>query len=421
MNLKQRLITSRKISIATEFSKAGVAGVTFLLMAQLLGPDEYGRYVQFAAVAGILVPLASAGYASWVQPLAKQGGAADAASAGIAIVLSAGIPLTLASTFITALAFPDQLHKIAAVFFVEMLLFPLWSAITLTFLSDGSLLKYFFTSVSVPTIKLAGTVLALTSFGGGLVAWGATLVPLGIVGLVTTAAVARSRNPLYGLRLARSWLRRGAGFAAVGTASAATDNLDKLMVGWLGGVTAAGNYGVASRFAAYAVIPVRAIALVAYPRYFQLAEEGDFPALRSLMYRTMRKGLWLGFTSAGLASAALYVASLTILKHYQDSVIIGCILALLIPLRAVQYAAGDVTYAIGKSSWRLLVTIVGAVLTATLVGVGAMVANSIGAALGAVLAALLISAMLIGYVENWISKNSGAKRRGRRALLHNNR
>lgn len=421
MSFKKRLLTPRKISILTEASKAGISGVTFLLMALLLGPNEYGVYVQFAAVAVILVPLASAGYAFWVQPLAKSEGTADAASAAITIILLIGLPATFLGALLTDLIFPHQLPTVFAVFAVEMLLFPLWSSMTLIFLSHGSLTRYFFTSVSVPLIKLVGTVVALTVFTGGLISWGLILAPLGIIGLAATTFLARGRGPIAGYKVAYKWLRRGTGFAAVGTASAATDNVDKLMVGYFGGVATAGNYGVSSRFAAYGVIPVRALALVAYPRYFQLAEERDFRGLRSLMYRTIRRGFWLGCASAALACTALVVASATILKQYEGSVMIGCILALLIPLRAVQYAAGDVSYAIGKAHWRLLMTIIGALVTAGTVTIGFLLGDSLGASLGAVLAGLLVAGMLLGYVERWISKHPETKRRGRHVLLHNNR
>lgn len=421
MSRLERLVTPRKISIITEASKAGISGLTFLLMALLLGPSEYGVYVQFAAIAVILVPLVSGGYAFWVQPLAKSNGVSDAASAAISILITIGLPFTVLCVFLTDLVFPHNFSKILVVFFVEMLLYPIWSSITLVFLSNGSLIKYLITSVSVPLIKLLGTIVALNALSGGLLIWGAVLAPLGVIGLAITSALAKARGPFHGFRVARAWLRRGAGFASVGTASAATDNVDKLMVGFLGGVSAAGNYGVAARFAAYAVIPVRALALVAYPRYFQLAEERDLLALRALMHRTIRRGLWLGCVSAGLAATALVIASATILKQYEGSVLIGCILALLIPLRAVQYAAGDVSYAIGKSHWRLFMTIVGALATAGSVSFGFLIAESLGAALGAVLAGLLVSGMLLGYVEFWISKNAETKKRGRHVLLRNNR
>jgi O-antigen/teichoic acid export membrane protein len=421
MTVLHRLVSPRKISVITEISKAGIAAITFLLMALLLGPTEYGAYVQFAAMAGILVPIASVGYASWVQPLANRDGVADAASACTSIVFVVGLPVTAVSILITNLVFPDHLQKLAAVFLVEMLLFPLWSSLTLSFLSDNALVKYFLTSVSVPLVKLIGTIAALTVLDGGLEAWGTVLVPLGLLGLFCTATIAKGRGPIAGYGILRRWLRRGTGFAIVGTASAATDNVDKLMVGSLGGAAAAGNYGVASRFAAYAVIPVRAIALVAYPHYFRLAEDGDFRGLRRLMYRTIRKGLWLGCGSAALAATALFIASLTILKQYEDTVPIGCVLALLIPLRSIQYAAGDVTYAIGKSHWRLFMTLSGAAITSGFVGAGLLFGGSLGAAIGAVAAAVIISGMLIIYVERWIKKNSIIKKRGRRrALLHNN-
>lgn len=420
MSFRERYITSRKISIVTEVSKAGVSGITFLLMALLLGPDEYGIYVQFAAIALILVPITSVGYAFWVQPLTKRAGASGAASAAMTILFLLGIPGTVLSAFLTDIAFPHGLPTIFAVFAVEMLIFPLWSSLALAFLSSDSLIKYFLMSVSVPVVKLAGTLLALTTLGGGLITWGTVLVPLGLIGLVTTARIAGARGPFYGFAYARSWLRRGAGFAAVGAASAATDNVDKLMVGMVGGVLAAGNYGVAARFATYGVIPVRALALVAYPRYFQLAEDHNLRALRSLMYRTIWRGFWLGLASAAFVAGALTAAGSSILLQYKDSIFVGCILALVIPIRAIQYAAGDVSYAIGKSHWRLLMTVIGSIITAAGVAVGILLGESVGAAIGMLIASLVVTGMQLGYVERWISKNMLKKKKGRRrALLHN--
>lgn len=404
----------------TEVLKAAVSGITFLLMASLLGPEDYGSYVLFAAIAMTLVPLATAGYSYWVQPLVLQRGVSAASSVVLPIAVIFGLPSAVAVILGAGAIFRGQMLAFAFVILIEMVIYPLWSALVMVFLTSGALSHYFVASVAVPILKLLGTVAALLVWEGTLETWGTVLLFLGLGGIGVTAFVARSHNFLYGFRVTFEWLRRGLGFGLVGVASSATDTVDKLVIGYAGGPTTAGPYGVASRFAAYGVIPVRAIALVSYPQYFRLADSKRYVEIRTLMYSTIRKSFWLGLVSAVAVVLALVIASTSVLSEYKDSVLVGAVLAILIPLRGVQYAAGDVTYALGKSEWRLGITIFGGVVTALFVVLGFQYSGTLGAAVGVSTAAVVAAGALLLYVERAIQKLSYQQGDEESVVLHSN-
>ncbi|ALV44569.1 hypothetical protein MB46_02590 [Arthrobacter alpinus] len=160
-----------------------------------------------------------------------------------------------------------------------------------------------------------------------------------------------------------------------------------------------GVYGMSGKLSAYGSVPVKAVAIVAYPEFFKQAASTDYPGMLKLMRKTISRGVGTGIIMWGILIIGSIIASKTILSDYVDLVQCTILMAACVPLRAVQYGAGDVLYALDKSRMRLLVTLLGAAISATGAFVGSYLAGLIGAASGLLIAQILVASLLWWFAE----------------------
>lgn len=365
--------------------KAGLGALTFLVMAAGFGPEVFGEYVQFVALAVILTPLVTAGFNWWVQPLGSEHGQAVVGSVTIVILLiSSPIIAILAGTFAFAAQWP--VLSVLVVCLAEGVIFPVWGYYILGLLPQDKNVSYVALTTALQLLKLGATVSVLATFGADLTMWGVVASFLGLTGLIFSIAYFRPASLREGATIARRWLRRGTNFGLVGSASGLSDNIDRLLLGTVLPSADVGTYGASSRTVAYGTLPVRSIALVVYPKYFQHAHQRDYDSLTSTMHKTIRLSLLPAIGAALIAILGAWVLEVAILPTYHDLFLATVILAGCIPLRAVQYAAGDVLYAVNHPFLRLFISLGGALLMAVTAILGGFHFGIIGTAYGVLLA-----------------------------------
>ncbi len=394
-------------SVSVELSKTGIAATNFLLMATLLGPASYGLYVVMAAFSALITSLATAGYSQWVQPLAKEYGLKAASSAVISLSVTISLPMLFLIGGILFASGMDNWVVLFLIVVVEAWMFPVWTSVALSLLATGRLASYAFVALLVPAVKLGVSVVVLVVWGMNLDEWVIVASGFGLIGLLWTTLIL-ARDEWTTSKYFKLWYRRGFGFAAVGSASAISENLDRLIVGGLLGATAAGTYGVGARFSSYGSVPSKGLALVNYPIYFERVKGGNASALLADVRRASFVGVLLGSVAGVSIVVAVLLLSGNLLSAYDQLLPTACALAAVVPLRSIQYACGDALYALGQAKDRLAVTVLGALTTTCMTLIGAHVGGLFGASLGVVVSALIVTILLAGAVGKGIQSLRGS-------------
>ncbi|NVN00103.1 lipopolysaccharide biosynthesis protein [Arthrobacter sp. SDTb3-6] len=403
--IEHKVNRPRIVSAITELGKAAISGGNFLVLAAILGPYTYGNYVVLAAIAAILVPFASVGYASWVQPLAGKSGKEAAAAAALPVIVLVGLPIVAAASVAMMFLGFSSPKALFLVLLAEMTLYPTWSTMTYSLLAKGKAWSYVAFSLFAPATKFMATLITYFLGSKDIATWATTVNISGACGFIVTIIIFNALSFKTGLRSFKHWYKRGLGFAAVGIASALTDNIDRLIVGKTLGSFSVGVYGMAGKLGGYGAVPVRSIAIVAYPQFFELVENRNYNGVKRLMYSIIRRGVIVGIAAWLCVVFACYIASNTLLHSYAGVFICTIILAACIPLRAAQYGAGDVLYALDNSRLRLLITFAGALISAAGAWVGSIHFGLFGGASGLLIAQVIVAGVLIWGAELSINKS----------------
>ena len=374
-------------SLVSEISKAGIGGLTFLLLAAWLGPAHYGQYVQIAAITAILMPVCTLGFNWWAQPLAREMGIRTVTLAGISVLLIC-IPISGPFMLGLALLFELPISTVVIVAIAELAVFPIWTFISLGLLAEKRAVAYVLVSISIPFTKLVGTLAAVLMFDASIDKWGLTVSLMGVFGLLVTV-VLLGITPWFGSRkLLTNWIRQGVSFGLVGTASALADNVDKVTIATVLTPSLVGSYGVSSRLVGYGAIPVKSAAVVVYSDYFSLAAEKNIAGMRRLARYAITRSLLMSLASMIVVIFMSWVLETWFLKEFDQLFLVSTLLSISIPIRSVQYAYGDILYALGRPYSRLLIALLTACFSAIGTLVGGLLLELPGVALGAVLAAI---------------------------------
>lgn len=376
-----------RAALLAEVLKALLGGVLFLIMTSLFGPSVYGQYVAVAALVSLITPLCTAGFAWWVQPFARESGLQRVGRAalliGVLSLCSLGLIIALAR-FV-----PDvPMSALVAVAVTEMAIFPVWNSLALALLAVGKNRAYVLLSVLIPAVKLCATAVSVLAFGPNLFLWG---VVAGMAGLVGTAATAASFGALSrgGGGPLLNWIKRGLGFGLVGSVSAGSDNVDRILMTNLVDSATLGVYGAAAKLVSFAILPSRAYALASYPDYFVLAANRDATGISVLAKATIRRSLPLAAAAALGVAMGCWVLELWVLRDFRGLGVVGSVLAVSVLFKPVLYAMGDVLYAVGRSNRRLVLTLLSGICNALLILWLVQPFGILGAALAVAIGGLL--------------------------------
>lgn len=328
---------------------------TLLLVARMLGPDEFGAFAGIAALAVILGTLATFGsHLVLLGEVSK-----DPARRGR--VLEWAVPTTLlcgaALLAIYLLICTFVLHEsgvalpvLLAIGATETLLQPLFALPAMEHLGLGRIARSQLLATLPLALRLAAAAAVfllglshpLTAYAYGYLA--ASIIALAFATYTMPAgwpAPRRWRLPT------RAELRETVGYAALAITATSPAELDKTLAAKLLPLSAAGVYSAAARVVGAATLPVIAMMLSALPRLFR--EGHDQPARTALLLRWIF-GATLGY-SLLLAVALWFLAPVfawVFGPRYAGMPHTIHWLTLAVPGMALRMAAGNVLMALGK-------------------------------------------------------------------------
>ncbi|TAN08379.1 MAG: lipopolysaccharide biosynthesis protein [Rhodanobacteraceae bacterium] len=339
---------------------------TLLLVARMLGPDQFGAFAGVAALAVILGTLSTFGtHLVLLGEVSKE-------PAHRTQVLPYAVPSTLLCggvlfalyLLITTFALPEigvAFTVLVAIGVTETLLQPLFTLPAMEHLALGRIARSQLLQTLPLALRLAAaasvfllqTTDPLAAYSYGYFA--ASLIALAIATLTMPApwpATKTWRLPT------RAEVRETAGYAALAITATSPAELDKTLATKLLPLGGAGLYAAGARVIGAATLPVIAMMLSALPRLFR---EGQ-----NQPKRTARLLRWIFVATVGysvaLAVAIWFIAPVFVWlfgSKYQGIEHTIHWLTLAVPGMSLRFAAGGVLMALGKPWMRVGFEIVG--------------------------------------------------------------
>jgi O-antigen/teichoic acid export membrane protein len=275
-----------------------------ILVARLLGPENYGVFSGGVALAASLSPLVGWGFGMiLVQDVSRSPGRFPEfwAKAMRAVAVSGPVMVGLMLALSPLLLPVDgRWNVIVLIAAAELLAMPLVVASSHAFQAHERLGQTIFNHVQLNLVRLgAVALLAATGHGGlGAFAW-TYFCATASAALLSMFQVRRAYGGADWTRggLTGRW-REGLGFSLSVAANTAHAEFDKTLLLRLGTAAAAGSYSVANRVVSAATMPLVAYILAAVPRLFREGEQGNAAVAR------LGRRLLLPILLYGLAAAA---------------------------------------------------------------------------------------------------------------------
>lgn len=321
------------------FVRATVQGAAVVLLARILGAEDYGSFVAALAMAGIAASLAGIGIPSVLlrdgsrNPLDLPGLLSSALKAWCPSVLA----LTAATSAIAAFLLPPTSAPIPAilgVIFAEIVAVSLVELLGRAFQARRQIRTYGVVQAGLPIIRLVAMVTMWVSGQGELTVW---LYVYAASGLSYTACIgwyAHLRiGHLPGGPPPGSLIREGIPFAAGGVSTRLQAEYNKPLLAQAA-YADAGHFNVAQRMVDLISLPILALQEVLWPRLYGNAKD------RRTLLIAGGTLICMSLVAAGLLVAVAAVVPMILGEEFGSAAELLPWLALL-PLLAVLRAIGN--------------------------------------------------------------------------------
>ena len=345
-----------------------VQAIYFIIVARLLGTENYGSFIVIAAVASIVFPFVPLGS----EHILVKNVSLDRSSFNtywgnsLVILTCNGILFTIVLLLLSPLIFPSNVE------WWTILLILLSDLIGLALLDLG--LKALLSANMVDKLAqlgvlgacsklLAALSLAVFFERPNLAVWSylyfASSVIMGIVTIILVNKMVGMPRPVW-LEL-KSNIGPGLDFSIGNSANNINSNLDKSMLGKLSNVAAAGIYGSAYRFIDVGIIPLLALFGATYTRFFQHGTsgiKGSFSFAKRLL------PIMVLYAIATLAGYWIFAPYIPVIlgEEYRDAIDALLWLSPIPAITTLQYLAADTLTGAGNQKVRSRIQVVAAIV-----------------------------------------------------------
>lgn len=345
---------------------------TLLLVARMLGPDQFGAFAGVAALAVILGTLATFGtHIVLLGEVSKEPARRNQVlSYAVPFTLLCGSALFAIYLLICTFVLSETgvpMTVLIAIGATEALLQPLFGLLAIEHLALGRIARsQLLTTLPLGLRLVAAAAVFLLASRNLLTAYSYGYFLASLVALIAAAATTPASWPtIRMLRLPNGVeLRGAAGYAALNITSTSPAELDKTLATKLLPLTASGLYAAGARVIGAATLPVIAMMLSALPRLFR--EGRDQPCRTARLLRWIFAAT-LGY-SVALAALLWFITPVFVWlfgSKYQGIEHTVHWLTLAVPGMGLRMAAGSILMALAKPWMRVGFEMTGlAVLTA---------------------------------------------------------
>jgi O-antigen/teichoic acid export membrane protein len=334
-----------------------VQGCYFVLLARLLGADQYGIFVGAAAAVSLLSQYSTLGSGLvLVRQVSRHTDEFPQYWGNVLVTtLSVGLFVILALAWLgNWMVGPASAAVIVLVAVGECTCARLAEAGGQAFQAFEQLkLTALLTSVTSVARLLAAAGMVLVLHHATVHQW--VIASLCVSGLsavmAMTLVTVRLGRPRIDLRLLRERALEGVGFSIAASTTSVYNDIDKAMLSRYGMLAADGIYSMAYRVVDMSCTPIRALQSAAFPRFCQTGRDGAAGSIaltRKLLSKTLPFGL--------LAAAAMFLAA-PIIPHIAGRSFANSVPALewlcLLPVfRSLHLSAGDTLTGAGYQRYR---------------------------------------------------------------------
>lgn len=280
--LKPQSLLGRTFVLLTgHLSVVVLQGLQFIMLARLLGAEEFGRVAAITALVTIATPLAGFGYGNVLLMQVSRNAALAPTYYANAVATALGIGAVLVGTL--CLLNPLIYGSDASVWLVLFMAASELMAVRVCAVSSQlyqAIDKVRYTSLvntAVSLCRLAGItpLLFMAQPSASVWALSAALMTTGLACTVVYCSIRQAGG--FRLNLSQAWQQRteSTHFTLGTMAKAAYTDLDKVMLGIFHSPAVLGAYSSAYRLVVMAFMPVRALLDGVASRFFKVGEQGS--------------------------------------------------------------------------------------------------------------------------------------------------
>ncbi|MBW3575160.1 MAG: oligosaccharide flippase family protein [Actinobacteria bacterium] len=340
------MVANSSWALAGELIRVGSAGATFVLLARLLGPGDFGAYAGALALVLVVYPFANVGAGHLlVMRVARQPKIFRTAwSAAVSTTLVSGAACSALIVAVGSLLLPRVPVEVVLLLAVSELVFA--QAVELSGQAfqahdDMRAATQVRTAAAVARVSVVVAFTAIVD-DHTVSGWSAFSLLASVVGATVAVALVHTRLGAR-LRLVRpsaTDVRAGVPFALGLSSWQAKENIDQAMVLRAGFVADAGIYAAGYRIVSFAFLPIRAVITSTYPQFFREGERSLGDAVRfarRLAVPTVAFSMLVGLGSMFVLPLATHLLG----DDFSGGASVVQALAFVPMLHVLQYLAGN--------------------------------------------------------------------------------
>jgi O-antigen/teichoic acid export membrane protein len=375
--------------------------VTFAITARGLGVEQFGLYTAVLAFAAVGMELVGLGGADLlVRGVARDRRRFGAYYGNMLLLFAGTLPLVVVSGTWLGLG-PMRMHvgalELAAALTAEVASARMSASLELVMVAHGHVVRAGWVRVAAVGTRLGVALLFFIALGyHELADWIAAMCVQSAL-LCVACAVVGSR--LYGAPtcyLPIGELGTGAAFCAAQVARASQSNVDRLVLTRFTDDAALGAYGAATRVLQLGLFPLQIVTRLLYPKFFIHGAQGLAASRRFALRTAAPATLAVGVLSCLCVVMAAELVPAILGKDFASTTGTTRVLALALPLIALQYPAGDALTGAGRQGLRAAISGAATFGFGLLMVVGASWDGVSGLSVAFVLGHALLAAVLWG-------------------------
>ena len=361
------------MAMAPTAAALGVQFVAFAITARGLGVDLFGQYAALLGLAAIGVELTGWGGADlMVRAVARAPERFPSYYGNMQLLMAATLPIVVAAMLAVAIGPMRSLigwQMIAVALFAEIAIGRVSASIELAMVAHGHTTRASFIRLTTASVRLIAAgfyFLFAHTLPGWIVVVFVQSVPLSLVYLVLARRL--YGRPSYHVH--RGEMKDGGAFMVNQSARAMQGNVDRIVLARFASSDALGAYAAGSRVLLIGLFPLQVMTRLLYPNFFRHGEQG-IAATRRYAIKCLPAMLAVALFSLACVVAVAQIVPFALGHDFYGSRFVAMLLALSLPLIALQYLAADTLTGAGYQHLRAVVYGVSAVVFGLVLVLGA--------------------------------------------------
>lgn len=268
----KKLKVNALYSTAGLLLRTGLQAISFFIVSSTLGPQEMGKYITVFSICGLLAILFDFGrYYRLIADIKENSEFTTHIWNRIAEA-SKLFPLSVATSMIMTLVFFPEIDWLLVLLMSLSILvldraFIYFSAIQIA-IEDMKL--HFIYDLLQAGLRIAVTILFVVLNLSSATQWAMMTLVASVFAFLASIGWIIAKHPIAtsGVESLSSILRTGFSYSLSQLSQGASNEVDKLSLGYLSSMNSVGQYGVAARLLNLVVLPINAILRVVFPRYY---------------------------------------------------------------------------------------------------------------------------------------------------------